>query len=447
MFRKQIQIIPPVSFRLALPFVVVAHLLCTPALLAQNYEWKVIARPNLNPLLSVDFIDTLHGVCGVFGEPGALVTTDGGLSWDTARTVFAPRAMDLINASDGWASGTSGNGISDIARTTDGGRSWQTIREVIGEEFHGVAGLSPTKCICAGFAWQQFSSDTALIVRTTDGGLTWQRTLFDIGVWLYYLEFPDSLHGFAADITDSVLMKTTDGGNLWKRYGLPPWGEALTFLTGLDGWFRASPHVYRTRDGGEHWTRIYSDPPSNDDSFRAERLCFTDSLYGWAFGGNVYMGYISEAIYHTTDGGYSWQKESEGLTDDLGVNNDAVMLDHIHGWAVAADGRVLAYKPKSSDVEPLPTGELLPSGIRLAQNYPNPFNPSTTIRYELPHAGHVTLKVYNTLGQEVATLVNETKPAGSYTVQFDAGGLASGVYFYRLQAGDFVQAKKLVVLR
>jgi hypothetical protein len=73
----------------------------------------------------------------------------------------------------------------------------------------------------------------------------------------------------------------------------------------------------------------------------------------------------------------------------------------------------------------------------------------------MPHAAHVTLKVYNTLGQEVATLVNETKPAGVYTVQFDAGGLASGVYFYRLQArqidggqaGNFVEAKKLVVLR
>jgi hypothetical protein len=77
-----------------------------------------------------------------------------------------------------------------------------------------------------------------------------------------------------------------------------------------------------------------------------------------------------------------------------------------------------------------------PRDFELFQNYPNPFNPSSTIRYELPHASRVSLKVYNTLGQEVATLVNEAKPAGVYTVDFDAGGFASGVYYARLTASD-----------
>jgi hypothetical protein len=89
----------------------------------------------------------------------------------------------------------------------------------------------------------------------------------------------------------------------------------------------------------------------------------------------------------------------------------------------------------------------VPKTFALEQNYPNPFNPSTTIRFELPHGSQVSLKVYNTLGQEVATLVNETKPAGVYTVEFDAAGLSTGVYFCRLEAGSFVQTRKLVLLR
>jgi len=89
----------------------------------------------------------------------------------------------------------------------------------------------------------------------------------------------------------------------------------------------------------------------------------------------------------------------------------------------------------------------IPISFALHQSYPNPFNPSTTIRYDLPIATHVSLKVYNVFGQEVATLVNETKSAGRYAVDWNATGVASGVYFYRLQAGDFVETRKLLLLR
>ena len=84
---------------------------------------------------------------------------------------------------------------------------------------------------------------------------------------------------------------------------------------------------------------------------------------------------------------------------------------------------------------------------RLEQNYPNPFNPTTNITYVLPKAENVSLKVYDVLGREVATLVNEVKPAGAYTVPFNASSLASGVYFYKLQAGSFVQTKKMMLVK
>ncbi len=85
--------------------------------------------------------------------------------------------------------------------------------------------------------------------------------------------------------------------------------------------------------------------------------------------------------------------------------------------------------------------------FRLYQNYPNPFNPSTTIRYSVPHRSHVMLTVFNTLGQRVAVLVNGEIDAGYHVVQFNASNLASGVYFCRLQAGSFLDVKKLVLTR
>ncbi len=94
-----------------------------------------------------------------------------------------------------------------------------------------------------------------------------------------------------------------------------------------------------------------------------------------------------------------------------------------------------------------PIGSNVPKIFALRQNYPNPFNPVTNIEFDLPKSEFVNLVVFNTLGQEVKTLVNETKPAGSYRVDFDASGLPSGAYFYRITAGDFVQTNKMMLVK
>lgn len=89
----------------------------------------------------------------------------------------------------------------------------------------------------------------------------------------------------------------------------------------------------------------------------------------------------------------------------------------------------------------------IPPSFSLEQNYPNPFNPSTTIQFALPRPIYVTLKVYNTLGKEIAILLAENLSAGKQEVVWEAKGMTSGIYFYRLQAADFVQTGKLVLVR
>jgi len=98
-----------------------------------------------------------------------------------------------------------------------------------------------------------------------------------------------------------------------------------------------------------------------------------------------------------------------------------------------------------TSVEPQPGN--IPLAFALHQNYPNPFNPSTTIDYQIPKQGNVSLKVYDIVGRLVRTLVNEVQGAGAYKVRFDASTLASGVYFYRLQAGSNVSAMKMILVK
>ncbi|TLY33725.1 MAG: T9SS type A sorting domain-containing protein [Ignavibacteria bacterium] len=101
-----------------------------------------------------------------------------------------------------------------------------------------------------------------------------------------------------------------------------------------------------------------------------------------------------------------------------------------------------AERPKAALID-----STLPEEYTLRQNFPNPFNPSTTISYELPHSSVVRLSIFNTLGQEVLTLVNKFEDAGFKSVRFDGSKFPTGLYFYRMTAGRFVQTKKAMLLK
>jgi len=139
---------------------------------------------------------------------------------------------------------------------------------------------------------------------------------------------------------------------------------------------------------------------------------------------------------------------SNGQTPDTALVS--IVLGNTHGrthigskfWV---DDLSFGSAGTATDVKELGNG--IPTAFALDQNYPNPFNPSTKIQFQIPEAGFVTLKVYNLLGQEVATLVNGQLEAGSYRAEFDASNLPSGMYLYRLQAGTFLETKKMLLVK
>jgi len=146
-----------------------------------------------------------------------------------------------------------------------------------------------------------------------------------------------------------------------------------------------------------------------------------------------------------------------GVTDDLqyfnvitkewiGVANDSSSGKSTFVVTLKEGGGKLFSIGRLTDVVGENLG-LAPNEFKLEQNYPNPFNPSTTISYSVPQKGHVTLDIYDVLGQKVELLVNEEQKTGKYEIRLDAGGLTSGIYFYRLQSGSFVESKKMILLK
>jgi N-acetylneuraminic acid mutarotase len=165
--------------------------------------------------------------------------------------------------------------------------------------------------------------------------------------------------------------------------------------------------------------------------------------------GGVSANYVARFNTQTNTWSSLGTGSSNGVNDDVNAlavsGNEVVVGGNFTLAGGIASTFIARWNSGSSRVEQLsPTA---PKTFRLEQNYPNPFNPSTTIRYQLPVASEVKLEVYDVLGKKIATLVNERQSAGSYQVVWNASGLSSGTYFYRLQAGTFVETKKMIMVK
>jgi photosystem II stability/assembly factor-like uncharacterized protein len=196
-----------------------------------------------------------------------------------------------------------------------------------------------------------------------------------------------------------------------------------------------------TKDGGMSWNEI------RFDKYLINDLYFADSLHGWAVGSDTSRAenwpQRHGVILETSDGGENWVTQVEGLSASL----SALHFKDGSGWAVGYNGLILRTEDGSTWIDQN-TGQKYPSKYQLYQNYPNPFNPITTIVYQLPKQSHVELSVYNILGQKVVNLVDKKQSVGTYNVEWDAGGFASGIYIYRFETnGGFIKSRKLVILK
>jgi len=166
---------------------------------------------------------------------------------------------------------------------------------------------------------------------------------------------------------------------------------------------------------------------------------FVNTENGWALGEDGLS-------IRTTNGGTNWFEEPSGIKSNI---NEIYFINKYNGWAVGNNGAILQWgNGVVNSVENKQINSIkLPGEFKLLQNYPNPFNPTTIISYSIPKQSNVKLIIYDALGREVANLVNEEKAAGNYTAEFNAANLSSGIYFYQIRAGEFIQTKKMLLLR
>jgi photosystem II stability/assembly factor-like uncharacterized protein len=395
---------------------------------------------------------------------------------DPAPTGMLLNRVRLISSSVGWIVGE--NGI--ILRTTDGGTSWQTQSSGTTVYLNDVSFTDANNGTVVG--------DNGIILRTTNGGSTWQSQSSGTTYILHGVSFTDANTGTVVGQGGTIL-RTTNGGSSW----LPQSNQTTAFLRGVsftdinNGTIVGSGSlIFRTTNGGDIWSGLAS-----GTTWSLENVVFTDTNTGIAVGGGSYGGNTSVSIIiRTTNGGTTWTQKLNISGSGIGPFSDVSFSDANNGAVVnflsngpiwrTTDGGITWGSQITPDHEPLFSvsfadvdngiavgshGTILrttnggvtfignenknssPQWFTLSQNYPNPFNPGTVISYSLPSASNIKLIVFNTLGQTVKVLENGFKNTGNYSVNFNATELPSGIYFYKLEAGQFSQIKKMILLK
>ncbi|MCF6268907.1 MAG: YCF48-related protein [Melioribacteraceae bacterium] len=409
-------------------------------------SWKLITEIPSSTLYEIDKIgdNTIiaAGFNGLF-----LKSIDNGESWESTYISdknVSPTVEDLffLNENIGYAAQKN----RTVSKTSDGGETWtQIMKDTMATTINNYGVLFINEDV--GFVVGKGNPDVSAFYKTTDGGINWSSLIADPNLIneLNSLHFFDENNGVVAG-DESALAYTTDGGISWTKItpsNMPP-GEhdfyEIEFLNNSFG-LAAGEKLILSNDGGKTWEYIEVAGLSK----KIESIAIVDELTWYLTG--------SKFLFVTYDGGYTWEDIID-LDIVTATTNYGIMVDN-NGYIWVASGGSEIYRAVPT-VDVKLVDDNLVSKFSLEANYPNPFNPSTIIKYSIPvetrrpaTAGpqNVTLKVYNLLGQVVATLVNEIQKPGAYEVVFNASKLASGIYIYTLTSAGLLQSRKMLLIK
>lgn len=441
-------------------FVLLIFLICNIAV--SQTGWYFQNSGTSRCLNSLYFVNSNTG--WAVGDSVVLKTTNGGQNWisQTIPVQAVIRSVHFLNANTGFLAGDK-NYLSSyvmgtyVFKTTNGGVNWNTIYSYT-PSIIGTAYINDVYAVNENVIFRTYSEYLAYtsggsVFKSTNGGINYSISL-NCGT-TKGLSFTDSQTGWTICTEQSSMMpiifriyKTTNTGNNWSLMYTSDsmsfiLGRGIQFLNTLTGYALGysgdKTSFLKTTNGGINWTL----DTLNNNNNRA--MYFANTNTGW-IGGYTSSG--NSNIARTTNGGLNWSYQNTGGTQ---IINGLFFTDAMTGWAVGFYGAIL--KTVTGGVTGLQNISIeIPASYSLYQNYPNPFNSNTIIRFQIPlevrsQETGVRLKVFDLMGREVRTLVDEELKAGVYEVRFEAGDLPSGVYFYRMETEKYTDTKKLILLK
>lgn len=342
---------------------------------------------------------------------GIFASNNNGYSWTAINggvmdTVYPAR---LVKSGSNLIVSTQGTfqGSGKVFLSSDNGTNWKNV----GTNLPQIGPLATVGQNVYAGNWGDWTHSNDGLYRSTDNGENW-------------IQINDTL--------DNISSLTASGTYIIAGRYVPPIPITDTVLPPPGG-------IFLSTDNGQTWSAFGSGLPKYPQVHSLSTQ--GNNIF---VGLSVAYGNYSAQIYSAKIDGKSWTTIGDGLPfspiQSIYVNDSSIFIGTIDDgiWRMPLSG--------ITDVEQ-PDNTILPNTFRLEQNYPNPFNPATEIEYTLPIESKVKLEIFDVLGRKITTLVNKFQKAGNYTVTFNAGSLASGIYFYRINAGNFVDTKKLVLIK